>query len=233
MAETTPSLRSLAPDLWVADRPFKLPLRLGDIGCRMTVIRLTDGTLFLHSPVPLDSCLRAELSDLGLVRAVVAPSKLHHLFVADYVSAYPEAKLYGAPGLSEKRKDLAFDSILSDESPADWQDQIDQLLFRGAPVLNEVLFFHRATRTVMFTDLVFNIAARDAPKMRIFNWLTGIVGHFGPHRLVRLCAFTDREAARESIRRVLGWDFDRVIVTHGEVVESGGRDRVGFAFSFL
>jgi hypothetical protein len=199
----------------------------------MTVIRLTDGSLFLHSPVPLDSGLRAELSDLGQVRALVAPSKVHHLFVGEWVSAYPEAKLHGAPGLPEKRKDLAFDSILSDESPADWRGQIDQLLFRGAPVLNEVVFFHRATRTVIFTDMIFNIPAGAAPKMRIINWLTGIVGHFGPHRLVRRRALADRDAARESVRRILEWDFDRVIVTHGEVLESGGRDRVRLAFSFL
>jgi hypothetical protein len=110
----TPALRSLAPDLWVADRPFKLPLRLGDIGCRVTVIRLADGSLFLHSTVPLDADLRAALDELGPVRAIVAPSKAHHLFVGDYVGGYPHAKLRGAPGLPEKRKDLKFDSILSE-----------------------------------------------------------------------------------------------------------------------
>jgi hypothetical protein len=82
----------------------------------MTVIRLGNGGLFLHSPVPLDGALRAALDQLGQVRAILAPSKAHHLFVDDYVKEYPEAKLHGAPGLPEKRKDLKFDSILSDES---------------------------------------------------------------------------------------------------------------------
>jgi hypothetical protein len=199
----------------------------------MTVIRLRDRSLFLHSPVPLDSGLRAALNDVGQVRAIVAPSRVHHLFVGDYVSAYPEAKRHGAPGLSEKRKDLIFDSTLSDDAHPEWRDQIEQHLFRGAPVLNEVVFFHRATRTVLFTDLIFNIPAKDAPKVRIINWLTGIAGHFGPHRRVRRRAITDRDAARESVGRILEWDFDRVIMSHGEVLESGGRDRVRLAFSFL
>jgi hypothetical protein len=223
---------SLAPDLWVADRPFKIPLRLGDIGCRMTVIRLSDGGLFLHSPVPLDAALRAALDQLGPVRAIVAPSKAHHLFVADYVKAYPEAKLCGVPGLPEKRKDLKFDSMLSDEGGADWRSQIDQQLFGGAPLLNEVVFFHRATSTVIFTDLVFNIAAGDASKARAFNWLSGAAGHFGPHRLIRW-TIRDRKAARDSVRKILEWEFDRVIVTHGDVLDSGGRDRVRAAFSYL
>ena len=68
MSAVTPALISLAADLWVADRPFKLPLRFGDIGCRMTVIRLADGGLFLHSPVPLDAALRAALDQIGPVR---------------------------------------------------------------------------------------------------------------------------------------------------------------------
>jgi Domain of unknown function (DUF4336) len=228
----TPALRSLAPNLWVADRPFKLPLRLGDIGCRMTVIRLANGGLFLHSPVPLDATLSAALDQLGQVRAIVAPSKAHHLFVGDYVKAYPAAKLHGAPGLPEKRKDLMFDAILSDESPPDWRGQIDQHMFRGAPFLNEVVFFHRPTSTVIFTDLAFNVAAEDTAKARVFYWISGAAGHFGPHRLVRRM-IADRNAARESIWTILKWAFDRVIVTHGDVLERGGRDRVRAAFSYL
>lgn len=232
MTTETPALRNLAPDLWVVDRPFKLPLRMGDIGCRMAVIRLADGGLFLHSPVPLDADLRAALNAIGPVRAIVAPSKAHHLFVGDYLKAFPGAKLHGAPGLAEKRTDLKFDSILGDEADAYWRGQIDQHLFRGARLLNEVVFFHRATRTVIFTDLVFNVAASDRSRARIFYWLSGAAGSFGPHRLVRR-AITDRAAARDSVQKILRWDFDRVIVTHGEVLESGARDRVRAAFSYL
>jgi hypothetical protein len=232
MSAVTPALRSLAADLWVADRPFKLPLRFGDIGCRMTIIRLADGGLFLHSPVPLDAALGAALDQIGPVRAIVAPSKAHHLFVGDYVRAYPEAKLHGAPGLPKKRKDLKFDSVLNDEADPDWRGQINQYLFRGTPVLNEVVFFHRATSTVIFTDVVFNVATEDASKARVFNWVTGCTGQFGPHRLVRLM-IADRNAARESVWKILKWHFDRVIVTHGDVLESGGRDRVRAAFSYL
>ena len=63
----------------------------------MTVFRLSQNSLFLHSPVPLDPDLRPALNCLGQVRAIVAPSKVHHMFVGDYLSAYPDAKRHARP----------------------------------------------------------------------------------------------------------------------------------------
>lgn len=226
----TASLRNLAPDLWVAERSLKLAV--GDIGTRMTVIRLADGSLFLHSPVQLDSETRHALDAVGPVRAVVAPSKVHHFFVGDYRAGYPQAHIYAAPGLEAKRRDLQFHGVLGDEAPDEWCGQIEQHLFRGAPYINEVVFFHPATRTLLLTDLAFNVGADRTAKARLFYWLVGAAGRFGPHRMMRLL-IRDRRAARASIDAILRWDFDRVIVTHGDVLETGGRQRLAAAFDYL
>ena len=224
------ALRPLGRDVWVADRPLKLAV--GDIGARMTVVRLADGGLFLHSPVRLDDETKRALDDLGPVRAIVAPSKVHHLFAGEYVRAYPAARLYGAPGLAEKRRELRVDAVLGDDPLPEWRDRIDQHLFRGAPVLNEVIFLHAPSRTLVLTDLAFNVPAERTAGARLFYWLTGAAGRFGPHRLVRTM-IRDRRAARDSVEQVLAWDFDRVIVSHGDVLESGGRNRFAAAFAFL
>jgi hypothetical protein len=226
----TGAVRNLAPDLWVADRP--LQLAVGDIGTRMTVIRLAAGGLWLHSPVPLDVGTRSALDDLGPVCCVVAPSKVHHFFVGDYTTAYPEARIYGAPGLAQKRKDLRFDAVLSDEAPPEWRGEIEQHVFRGAPAINEVVFFHRSTRTLLLTDLAFNVGADKTSGARVFYWLVGAAGRFGPHRLVRFI-IRDRRAARESVDKILEWDFNRITVTHGNLLETGGRQRFVEAFAFL
>jgi Domain of unknown function (DUF4336) len=231
--------RNLAPNLWIVDQPdFG---GLARIGTRMTVIRLADGGLFLHSPTLFDDETRQALDALGNVRAVIAPSRAHHLFVADYVKAWPTAKLYGPPGLTGDiqdfrgrfgaRRDLKLDSILGDEAPPEWAGQIEQHLFKGARALNEVVFFHPSSRSVIFTDLVFNVLA-DAKGGQVFYALVGAKGHFGPHRLIRLM-IRDHAAARESVARILNWNFDRVIVTHGNVLESGGREKFAKAFSYL
>lgn len=230
MADGASALRALAPDLWVAERPLKLVV--GDIGARMTVVRLHDGSLFLHSPVQLDTETRSALDTLGPVRAVVAPSKVHHFFVGDYVSGYPDATVHGAPGLAAKRPALRFDHVLDDEASAAWRDDIEQHVFRGAPSLNEVVFLHRPTRTLVLTDLAFNVPAGRTSGARVFYWVVGAAGRFGPHRMVR-AFIRDRRAARESVDRLLRWDFDRVIVSHGDVLETGGRDRLAEGFAFL
>jgi hypothetical protein len=75
-------LKSIAHEVWVADQPLKFfGLALGS---RMTVIRLPDGRLWVHSPVRLDEELLSELQALGPVGFLVAPSKVHHLFIKPY-----------------------------------------------------------------------------------------------------------------------------------------------------
>lgn len=223
------ALTPLAPDLWVATRP--LPLAVGDVGTRMTVVRLRDGGLWLHSPVRLDAATRAALDALGPVRAVLAPSKVHHFFVGDYRAAYPAARLYAAPGLPEKRRDLAFDAVLDDEPPASWPGDLEPYLFRGAPLMNEVVCFHPATRTLVLTDLAFNVVRPMRGRARLFCWLAGARG-FGPHRVARAC-IRDRAAARASLQRILEWDFDRIVVAHGDVLDTGGHEALRRAFAWL
>ena len=224
------ALTPLAPDLWVATRPLKLTV--GDIGTRMTVVRLPGGGLLLHSPVRPDAETRQALDAVGTVRCVVAPSKVHHFFVGHYGAAYPDARLFAAPGLPEKRKDVPFHAVLDDDPPPEWRGTLEQHLVRGASFVNEVVFFHPASRTLILTDLAFNMTTAPPGRARVFCWLVGATGRFGPHRIVR-AAIRDRAAVRASIDRILGWDFDRITVTHGEVLETGGRQRFAEAFAFL
>ena len=212
-------LRRLADDVWVTERPqrfFGLP-----VGARMTVIRLSGGRLLLHSPLPLDAALRAELDALGRVACAVAPNRLHHLYAGDVVRAYPEARLWVAPGLPEKRPDLVHAGVLGDEAPVEWRGELEQAFFRGRPYENEVAFFHPATRTLILCDLAFNFGPRDAWPTRVLMSLLRSYGKLGPSKLDPLL-IRDRAAARASLERILAWDFDRVIVAHGDVQESGG-----------
>ena len=212
-------LRRLADDVWVTERPqrfFGLP-----VGARMTVIRLSGGRLLLHSPLPLDAEIRAELDALGRVAYAVAPNRLHHLYAGDVVRAYPDARLWVAPGLPEKRPDLVHAGVLGDEAPVEWRGELEQAFFRGRPYENEVAFFHPATRTLILCDLAFNFGPRDAWPTRVLMSLLRSYGKLGPSKLDPLL-IRDRAAARASLDRILAWDFDRVIVAHGDVQESGG-----------
>jgi hypothetical protein len=222
-------LREIAPDLFVAERPFRL---VGlEIGTRMTVIRLPGGELFLHSPVALDEVMRKELDRLGRVRFAVGPNRFHHLFLAGVAAAYPDAELWAAPGLESKRGALTFAGVLGDEPPPGWAGRLGQCLVRGFPWVNEVVFLHPPSRTLVLTDLAFHFGPGSPAPARLAVRLAGGKA-FGPTWLERLLA-RDRAAARASLERVLAFDFERVIVAHGQVLERGGRERLRAGYAWL
>jgi hypothetical protein len=225
-----PMLERLDEGLWTVTRPLKV---LGlTLASRMTVVRLGDGSLFLHSPVRLEPGLRQALDALGPVGHVVAPNRMHHLFCGDYLAAYPQARLHGAPGIARKRPDLMFAGELGDEVPTPWAGEIDQALVGGIPMLNEVVFLHRPSGALVLTDLAANGGPDDPPALRLWLRLNRAYGRLATPLEVRLLC-RDRAAARRGVERALGWAFERVVVGHGAIVERDGRRRAREAFAWL
>src|SRR5471032_3413648 len=131
-------LTPLAPDLWELDAPLSV---LGmALGHRMTVAKLPDGTLWLHSPVAYSAALGDELKKLGRVAHVVAPNCVHDTFLEGWFAAYPSARFHGAKGFSKSRPDLKFTDTLGDTPDAAWVGVFEQHLLRGMPRINEVVF---------------------------------------------------------------------------------------------
>jgi hypothetical protein len=226
-------LKEIVPDrLWVREMPLRL---FGvELGTRMSVVRLSgEGSgLWLHSPVALDRPLREELDELGQVRFVVCPNRGHHMFAGEYFAAYPDATVFAAPGLPEKRTDLPFEGVLGDEPEAGWAKDLDQTVFRGDRVLREVVFCHRESGTLIVADLVQTDDPASPLFTRLVKRLNGIHQRPGPLLPFRL-GFRDKAAARTSLERILSWDFDRIVLCHGPIVESGGKAVFREAYSFL
>ncbi len=226
----TPSLlHAVDKELWCARQPLRF---LGvPVGARMTVIRLGAGQLFVHSPIALRGELRAEVDALGSVRYLVAPNRYHHLFIQDWLSAYPQAQAFAAPGVAEKRRDVAFAGVLGDgEGP--WAPEVLHALWRGAPRMGEVHFLHRPTRTLILTDAVHNFGDVRPAVTRAFFALLGGSRGFRTTLLDRLLN-RDRVAARASLEQLLRWDFGRVIMAHGEILEEGGPAALAAAYRWL
>jgi hypothetical protein len=197
----------------------------------MTVGRLADGGLFVHSPVSLDGGTREAVDAIGPVKAVVAPSLFHHLFVGEWIQTYPDAVLCACPGLERKRHDVSWHRVLGDEPEEEWRGEIEQVFFGARTLENEVVFFHRPSRTLVCADLIFNLA--DHPSR-----LTRVVAHLignrkpGPTLLERVL-IRDRPAAREQVGRMLAWRPDRIVLAHGDIVETGGHEVLRHAYAWL
>src|SRR4051794_12630350 len=122
-------LTPLADNLWEIYQP--LSISGIEMGHRMTVVRLAAGELLVHSPVRLDELLARELLELGFVRYLIAPSRMHDLHLAEWASRFPQAVLCGAPGLDKDHPELKFKEILSDHSPAYWYPEMKHRHIQG------------------------------------------------------------------------------------------------------
>lgn len=221
-------LRPLADGLWIVDQPFSF---FGArIGVRMTIIRLEDGRLWIHSPVPLSEELADAIDGLGVVSALIAPSLYHHLYVGAAARRWPSAAVYAAPGLAEKQRDLQGAEVLTDAPPELWRHQIDQHVIGGIPRVNEVVFFHRESKTLLVTDLLFHVLESDHWWTRTVLGLDQAYGGLKVSRLLRAWIEAP-SAARASADRILQWDFQRVIMAHGSVLEADARMQVAEALA--
>ncbi len=226
-------LTEIDRDIWIAEGPsvsfFGFPYPT-----RMTLVRLSDGGFWLCSPIELTDALAGEIKALGPVRHLVSPNKIHHLFLGQWAQAWPEAKLWASPGLARRRRDLSFDGELGDAAEPAWESDIDQLIFRGSFALEEVVFFHRASRSAIITDLVqkFDPATQRGWRGLLMR-LDGLVGPEGSTPRELRLTFWNRRAAREALRKALGWNPQRLIIAHGQWVRENGREALARSLSWI
>ena len=222
-------MQQLGEDLYIA----VATLRFAGIemGARMTIVRLANGELVLHSPIAATPKLVEEVSSLGQVAYLLAPNKLHHLYVGEWKASFPLTKIYAAPGLETKRADLAIEGLLGDEPEPAWANALDQTSLDGFPFANEIVFFHRASRTLIASDLAFNIDEHSPFMTRACFRLAGTFGRLAP-TLVERVLVRDRAAFGQALTRIFEWPFERVIVAHGSVAETGGREDLQAAYAW-
>ena len=204
----------------------------------MAVVRLDDGGLWIWSPVSLGAELEQAVRALGPVRHLVSPNKLHHLFLGQWSARFPEAKLWGPASTVAKISQLHFSGTLADRAPPDWEGQIDQYYFDNSRFLDELLFFHRESRTAIVGDYSqpFSDAflKREWPRWARFlaKRVKMIEGWGHPPLEVRM-TFFHRATARAKVRALIAADPERVVVAHGEIVRGGGAEYLRRAFSWL
>jgi len=213
MGET---LQAVADDVWVAQQVLVKPGRVL-IPINMTVLRLRDGSLLVHAPIAIDESLAQSLDALGPVRQVVAPNSFHHLFVTPCLQRYPQAALWVAAGLPAKRSDLKPAGVLGMDQPP-WSGELDALVIDGAPKLREVVFFHRASRSVLVTDLLFNMTDPATFTTGLVLRLMGTYRRLAVSRAWRLYT-KDRRAQQPTLQALLAWPFERIIPAHGTVYD--------------
>ena len=203
--------------IWIAEYRVQLPLL--PIKARMSIIRLDDGKLILHSPGPIDDISAKAIAELGSVAYIIAPGSLHHLHVADAQRRFPQAETYICPGIDRKIPGLPFDWILGPRPPAIWRSVIDQVLIRGNRYVAEVAMLHRRSKTLLLVDSIENYTSQTPDvswQLRmLFKFALGAWNKARPAPEYRF-GWKDVQAAQRSLQCILDWDFEKIILSHGD-----------------
>ena len=236
------TLKPVAAGIWIVDGPLVHMAALGmraPFPTRMTVVQLADGNLWCHSPVAPDAALFAAVDALGPVRHLVSPNLLHYAHIAAWKRRYPQATAWASPGVRQRAAsqhiEVAFDAELDDAPPSEWADAIDQLRFRGSRVLQEIVFLHRASATLILADLIENFEAEKLPTaMRWMARLGGVIDPDGKAPLDMRLTYLGRKAeARACLAHMLAWQPQRVILAHGRCYLDNAATELARAFRWL
>ena len=228
-------LKSVADNIWIVDgqaiKFYGMPF-----STRMTIVRLKNGDVWVHSPTKLSKDLQEAVAALGPVRHLIAPNWIHYAYVKEWQSAFPKARAYAAPGVVERAKkynmDIQFDEDLSQTPPKAWADEIEQMIVEGSKIHREAVFFHKSSRTLIVTDLIENFEAKKLPWwLSIITWLAGIQdpdGKLPPD--LRMTFSKHRTLLGEQVGRMIEWNPERIILAHGRWYEKDGVKELKRAF---
>ena len=204
---------------------FGVPLSL-----RMVVVVLEDKELLLYSPVLLTEEVQQFLHDLGTVRYLVAPNKLHNVHLTSYLQVYPKAKLYVPPGLAERCPELVYDAVLGPDPEPAWSSILDQALCSGSEYWAEVLLYHRRLRILIVGDFIENFYDMDLDtttlRAKLASKLFNVCGiqRYKPSISPENSIFVlYPETWLISLRKLLGnkldgkggWDVQTIFMCHG------------------
>ena len=230
--------KPVAEDVWVVDAE---PMRImgAAVPVRMTVLRLGDGGLWLHSPTRCTPEALAAIEALGPVRHLVAPNVAHWTFLEGWQRRCPEAITWAAPGLGRRRQvrrsGVRIDHDLRSDPPEAWADEMDQAVIPGGAGFREVAFGHRASRTLVLTDLVLNLEMDRVPApTRTYACVTGTAApHGSTPRYIRPVIRLRRRDAVAAVERILSWAPERVVFAHGRWFEADGAERLRLSLAWL
>ncbi|WP_419914333.1 DUF4336 domain-containing protein [Hoeflea sp.] len=227
-------MRPFGETIWTIDGDDVRMFNVLPFTTRMTVVRLESGGLWILSPVQPNPDRRYAVDALGPVEHLVAPNKIHSIGIKPWTALYPAAKVWASPAFAGRHPDIAVEALLTNDVAAPWSPEIDHCAIEGHAVLDEVVFLHKPSGTLIITDLIQkHDAAGSSWLWRGVKRMIGVQGKDGGVPLdIKLC-IRDRQAMRRSIEAILGWEFDNLVIAHGHCIQGGAKQEVSRAFAWL
>jgi hypothetical protein len=229
-------VKPIGLDIGIADGPVeyltvagvRLPL---PFTTRMTVVRLSNGDLFLHSPIKFDKALASELQRTGTIRHLVSPNQFHYAHIGEWSKAFPDAITWASPRVRQRSRarhiDVTFARDLDLNPPEEWRQDIDQTLFPGGH-FKEFIFFHKQSKTLVLTDAIINLELDKMPEP--WRTATRLSGMYHPNGQIffgmRPPLFLQRQKANAAFAKIRSWRPERIVLSHGRCFESHASEAI-------
>lgn len=231
------ALKLVDTNIWIVDGKT-IDFRGVAFPTRMTVIRLRSGGLFVHSPTELTPELKHQIDSLGPVEHLVSPNRIHYWWIGQWGEAYPTAVKWASPEVEEaiQSLDWKFDRKLANTDSFPWDEEIRQLRVTGSRFLEEYVFFHEASKTLILADLIENFELDRVPS-RWERFLLSCAGNTDPDGKLpidlRFSYFGRHDQLSEAINTMITWQPRRVIVAHGRWYSQDGVNELKRAFRWV
>ena len=205
---------------------------------RMTIVRLRGDDLWLHSPTAFTPELAEELSKLGRIAHLVSPNCLHYAHVATWRNHFPTAVAWASPGVLKRAKahgtEVRFDrELIAGHMPDEWKHDLRQVVIPGS-LLDEFVFFHRASKTLIVTDTIQNFElGKMRQPYRTLVWAARAYAPYAQAPLDLRATFVFKKTQiRRTVREMLAWHPKRIILSHGKCIDHDAPKALAFAFRF-
>jgi Domain of unknown function (DUF4336) len=200
----------------------------------MTVVRLPDGGVLLHSPCKPSDDLRREIARIGRVSDVVAPNWFHDLYLTEYRDFYPAATFWGPAFLRRQQRSI-INCALDGTTRPPWYAELPHVSLSGLLSFDESVFFHVATRTLIVADLLMNASVSNGAPIvtRLGYRLFGLDGRLRVFPILQWFGVSSRASLRATAQQIFAWNPERLIVAHGRPLEGNVAMKLRTAFRWL
>ena len=197
------------------------------LGLRMTIVKLQDGRLWLHSPTKLSPELKQSIDELGEVAFIVGAGNGNNIWLSTWENAYPDAELYVSDGIPGKVQ-LKNPKLISAAKREIWPADFLQATMPEVPLLDETVFLHQPSKSLIVTDMIQHHDDHPPQKLsaRIAKSLFGLLGFKGKCLAppLKMGPVRKNKAAFSTfVEQVKSWDFEQIIVTHGAVIDKDAK----------
>jgi hypothetical protein len=221
---TGTTLRQLADDVALISFPFRA---LGiDFRRNVTLLRLADGRLIVHSTAPFTEEHVASIRRFGEPAWLVEATLMHDTFAKDGHKAFPDLPYLAPEGFA---KASGIETRPLSLPLSDWTGEIDVIKIGGVRS-DEHALYHRRSRTLVVADLFFSFPkdVQGWPRFFVRHFMR-LPGLFGISAFFRRFVLRDEEAFKRSLNALLALDFERLVVAHSEAIEKDAERVVGQA----